>query len=172
MGQLAQTLGLTFNMVAIDTTTQSQMPPEAWAALTLLWIVSSIAFRLYFKKPIFAVALPNSVFSENWVSTRMGTGIIARLGVARNCTRVQVTTNNFQINPHFPFTIGFMPEIYDLDYTVPLSRIRSATILSDGRSKAVEIKYFKDDGSEGSAQLLLRNAENFVQAVLAYRRDA
>ena len=158
-------------MVAVDTDTQVQMPPLAWAALSLLWIVSSIAYRLYFRKPIFASTLPGMSFSENWVSVRMGTGIIARLGVARNCIQVQVSTTHFMIHPHFPFTIGFMPEVYDLDLTIPLSKVRSATILSAGRAKAVEVRYVKDDGSDGTAQLLLRHAEPFVQAVLLHSRD-
>lgn len=159
-------------MKALEPTTLSQIPSGFWAGLFLLWLASSVVYRLYFTKPLLATTLPNATFSERWASTRIGTGLVARLGTARNCIHVQVTATELKIHPHFPFTLGFMPEIYDLDHTIPLEKLRSATILSDGRAKAVEVKYTTHGGNDGTAHLLLRDAETFVHAVLAHKRNA
>jgi hypothetical protein len=53
-------------------------------------------------------------FVERWASARPGSGLVARLSTARNCMQVQVTATELRIHPHFPFTLGFMPELYDL----------------------------------------------------------
>ena len=152
--------------------TLDQLPSEFWAGFFLLWVVSSIVYRRQSAKPLMATVLPDANFTEKWVSTRIGTGLLARLGTARNCVHVQVTTTELRIHPHFPFTLGFMPEIYDLDHAIPLAKIRSTTILSDGRAKAVEVRYTRRNGNDETAQLLLRNADAFVNAVLAHKSDA
>lgn len=140
-------------------------PPWVWVALMLSWLVASVVYRRQAGKPMFAAAPPDAGFSERWVSARMGTGLVARLGTARHCMHVQVSQRALRIHPHFPFTLAFMPELYDLDHVIPLPQVLSATILSDGRVKAVEVRYTRPDGSAGTAQLLLRQAEAFTQAV-------
>lgn len=149
--------------------TLDTLPAGLWGALVLAWLVASIGYRLYSAKPLVAAARADAKFSERWASTRMGTGLVARMGTARNCMCVQVTATELQVHPHFPFTLGFMPEIYDLDRTIPLDKLRTASILSDGRAKAVEVKYVTPNGDDGTVLLLLRNAEAFVHAALAHK---
>ena len=84
---------------------------------------------------------------------------------------VQVTDSALHIHPHFPFTLGFMPEIYDLDQVIALDKIKFASILGGNRAKAVEVTYLKPGGDESVVQLLLKNAEQFIHAVHARTRD-
>jgi hypothetical protein len=80
---------------------------------------------------------------------------------------VQVADSKLHLHPHFPFTLGFMPELYGLDLVVPLERISSATILGGNHAKAVEVAFHTPGGEQETAQLLLRNAESFVRAALS-----
>ena len=146
------------------------MSGQDWLLLFAVWLVASVACRLYLRKPLWASTSPHARFSERWVSARMGSGLVARLGTARNCMHVQVTGTGLAIHPHFPFTLGFMPEIYDLDHVIPLDQVMAATILSDGRAKAVEVRYRLPDGRDNAAQLLIKDAAGFVAAVRAPRR--
>lgn len=142
-----------------------------WAGIALLWLALSIVYRRSMGKPLVAHARPGSRFMEGWASVRVGTGLMSRLGSARNCMQVQVTADVLHIHPHFPFTVGFMPELYDLDKVIPLSSIRSATILGGSRAKAVEVRYLTARKEEGVVHLLLRNAEAFIHAVLTRPAD-
>ena len=100
------------------------------------------------------------------MSARIGSGLLARLGTARNCIQVQVTGSELHLHPHFPFTIGFMPELYGLDLVIPLERISSATITGGNYAQIVEVVYCTSGGDQNTIQLLLRNAESFIHNVL------
>jgi hypothetical protein len=129
--------------------------------------VLSIACRRTSGKPLVASVRAGAVFTERWASARIGSGLIARLGTARNCMHVQVADSKLHLHPHFPFTLGFMPELYGLDLVVPLERISSATILGGNHAKAVEVAFRTPGGEQETAQLLLRNPESFVRAALS-----
>jgi hypothetical protein len=136
-----------------------------WAGLLFAWLAGSIAYRWKLGKPIFARAHASAAFTERWASARPGSGLVARLSTARNCMHVQVTANELRIHPHFPFTLGFMPELYDLDHVIPLTRVRAATILGGNAAKLVEVTYQAANGKEAIVHLLLRKGEAFVAAV-------
>lgn len=129
----------------------------------MLWIVLSVASRRMTGRPIFAVRRADSLFAEGWASARIGTGLLARLGTARNCMHVQVSATELRVHPHFPFTLAFMPELYGLDQVISLSAVRSATIVSGHRAKVVEVRYAAGNGSDEQMLLFLRHAERFVQ---------
>ena len=137
-----------------------------WLSIVLLWFILSLAYRRARGKPLVATVSPRAVFVERWASARIGSGLISKLSTARNCMHVQVTDTELHIHPHFPFTLGFMPEIYGLDLTVPLDRVSSATILGGRYAKAVEVIYRTPAGGFATTQLLLRNSEAFVRAAL------
>ena len=147
-----------------------RLPPGFWAAAVLLWFVASVAWRLHRGRPLIARRLPGAVFAERWASARFGTGLVARLGTAKNCLHVQVTDTALVIHPHFPFTLGFMPEVYNLDHRIPLAGIRAATIVHDGRLKTVEVLYADGPRGTGVVQVLLRDAASFVQHCSAAQR--
>ena len=137
-----------------------------WLGALLLWVAVSIAYRLRSGKPLVACTRPGSVFAERWMSARIGSGLLARLGTARNCMHAQVTSSELHLHPHFPFTIGFMPELYGLDLVIPLERISSATITGGNYAQIVEVVYRTSGGDQNTIQLLLRNAESFIHNVL------
>lgn len=140
--------------------------PGLWAAGALLWLALSVVSRLLTDKPLFAARRAGCLFAEGWASARIGTGLLARLGTARNCMHVQVSGDELRVHPHFPFTLGFMPELYDLDQVVALAAVRSAAIVSGHRAKVVELRYTLANGADGQMLLFLRHAEAFIERVL------
>jgi hypothetical protein len=142
--------------------------PGLWAGLLFAWLALSIAYRWKLGKPILARAHADATFVERWASARPGSGVLARLSTARNCMHVQVTASELRIHPHFPFTLAFMPELYDLDQVVALNTVQAATILRGNAAKLVEVKYQAANGKEGVVYLLLRKGEAFVAAVLRH----
>jgi hypothetical protein len=143
-----------------------QIPAGAWAGLFFLWLALSVLYRRARGKPLFARARPDATFTERWASARAGAGLLSRLSTARNCMQVQVSATELRIHPHFPFTLGFMPELYGLDHVIPLHTLRSATIVSGHRAKAVEVRYVTAAGADDVVLLLLRGAEAFIHAAL------
>ncbi len=143
-----------------------------FAALVVLWFALSVACRLALGKPIFASRLADDGFVERWASGRTGSGLMARLSRARNCLHVQVCCGAIHVHPHFPFTLGFVPEIYGMDHIVPLDAVQSATIVGGVFAKAVEVKYLLPDGQAQVLHLLLKNAEGFIRAVAPARSSA
>lgn len=136
-----------------------------WAGVAFLWLLLSVVHRRWRGKPMLARRAADARYVDRWASARCGTGLLARLGTARNCMHVQVTATQLRLHPHFPFTLGFMPEVYDLDHDVPLDRIRSATILGGHAVQAVEVTYEAGGSAPRVMQLLLRRAEAFVEAL-------
>jgi hypothetical protein len=136
-----------------------------WAVLIFVWFALSVAYRRYRGNPVFATPDPGAVFVERWASGRFGSGLTASLSTARNCLQVEVSGGVLRIHPHFPFTLGFVPELYGMDQVVPLGRVRSATIVDGRRANIVEVKLLAADGQEQTHLLLLRHAEKFIAAV-------
>ncbi len=125
------------------------------------WLAASVVYRTLKGKPVFATAARDALFSEGWASGRCGSGLLARLSAARNCLHVQVAGNAILISPHFPFTLGFIPEAYSMDMRIPLDRVASVSVLGGYRTKAVEVVFQSPDGKESRLQLLLRGGEVF-----------
>lgn len=169
------TLDVEVGQVTPQNMTDTLAPPAhagLWAAFGFLWFAASIVYRLKTGKPLFARPAPGSTFSERWASGRAGAGLLARLGTAKNCLHVQVDARSLRIHPHFPITLGFVPEIYGMDHVVPLEAVRSASILGGRYAQAVEVRYALPGGEEQVLQLLLRRAEAFIAAVLGARGSA
>ena len=141
----------------------SQLPISFWPLAIAALLVLSILFRLQTDKPLFARRLEAAKFSEVWASARVGTGPLARRGTAKNCIHIQITDKSLEVHPHFPFTLGFMPEIYNLDHRIPLSEITSVSILGAGRLSTVEVKYAIRSGETGVAQFLVKDAASFIR---------
>lgn len=150
------------------------LSPQATAALLfagiVLWFAASVVYRLRVGKPLLARPGRTAVFSERWASCRVGTGLLARLSTARNCVHVQVDAGALRIHPHFPLTLGFLPELYDMDQVIPLQRITAAQIIGGHWTKAVELKFLPPNGKEQTVQLLLKRAEQFIACVHPARK--
>jgi len=150
----------------------AQFPSSLWVLAIIAWFAASVAYRFVARKGIFASPQPAAAFAERWASGRFGTGLISRLSTARNCLQVQVTARELIVTPHFPFTLGFMPEIYDLDQRIPVVSVRKAASLGGAFAQAIEITYLRQDGKEGALQLLLRRGDEFLHHLQAARDAA
>jgi hypothetical protein len=114
----------------------------------------------------------DDAFVERWASARFGRGLMARLNTSRNNLQVRVFADRLEIHPHFPFTVAFVPELYDLDKVIALRDVRSAVIQGGLRKQLVEVVYTDASGDEAVLLLLLRKAPAFVQAALRMKPAA
>jgi len=134
-----------------------------------IWIASVIAASIVFRRvtgrPIRAVAPGNSSFVETRASGRSLRKIISRIGGARNCLMVAVTTSKLVICPQFPFTLMFLPEIYGLEIDVPRSRIKDVRIEKGFFSRRVVVDYLSAHGASRSFELRLSDPDAFRKAL-------
>lgn len=137
------------------------LTPTLFFGAIIAWFAASIVYRLVKGKPVFATAARDALFAEGWASGRCGSGLLARLSAARNCLHVQIAGNAIRISPHFPFTLGFIPETYSMDMHIPLEQVARVSVIGGHRTKAVEVVFKGPDGKESSLQLLLRGGEAF-----------
>lgn len=135
------------------------------------WFAASIVQRLVLRRPLTASPHPQARFVERWASGRANESFLSRFGAARHCLQVQVVGDELQVQPHFPLTLGFVPEVYDLERRIPLARIEAAVIVGGRHAQAVEIRYTTESGTPRNLLLLLRRAEAFL-AVLGPRPAA
>jgi hypothetical protein len=88
------------------------------------WVIASIIYRLQRGKPIIPRLPDDALYRERTASGRSRKSFLTMLGGASNCLMVAVTPDEFIVTPFFPFTLIFLPEIYDLEVRVPRSRVR------------------------------------------------
>ena len=95
------------------------LPMMAMAAL----IAASALLRLNRGKVLVPRVPADAAFSEWSCSARSLRNILTRFGGASNCISVLICDGRLRITPQFPFTLMFLPEIYDLDVDVPISAV-------------------------------------------------
>ena len=139
-------------------------------AVALLWLAGVIAASILFRrgrgKPIFPRVPPDAIFAERTASGASRKNLLTRIGGARNCLMVCVTPERVTIGPWFPFTLLFLPEIYDLDHSIPLSVIRGVRekrLLFLFRTLALTFEL--PNGQERTVELYLRRADAFLEAL-------
>ncbi|MEP6785839.1 MAG: hypothetical protein ABI898_08865 [Sphingomonadales bacterium] len=128
-----------------------------WIALA---IGISIAFRKRRGKPLFPKVAPDAVYSERGCSGRSLDTPWGRIGGARNCLLVALTRNTFLITPIFPFNLIFLPEIYGLDHTFPISAIREVSDKKGILGRRLTVTYA--DPKIRRVELRLRNHDAFL----------
>ncbi|HEX4739079.1 MAG TPA: hypothetical protein VH331_16120 [Allosphingosinicella sp.] len=85
----------------------------SWGCPTLGALLS-ILYRRRAGKPIF----PKVPADVRYVDRR------GSAPFASNCLLVWVTADTLEIVPYFPFTLMFLPEVYGLERSIPISTIR------------------------------------------------
>jgi hypothetical protein len=87
-----------------------------WLAVAwpILGVLLSILYRRRAGKPLFPKVPANARYVE-----RLGSAPFAS-----NCLLVWVTADRLQVVPWFPFNLMFLPEIYRLERSIPISTIR------------------------------------------------
>jgi len=134
----------------------------AWVAG---WLLISFLVRRAQGKPFFAPATQSFQFSETWVSGRSLDTWWSRLGRARNCLFVGVRQEELFVQPHFPFTLGFIPEIYHLEHMIPLTRIIKVTPERSLFRNMLRVDYSDPEGRQQTLELGLRHPDGFLSAV-------
>jgi hypothetical protein len=137
----------------------------------LLWLLASVVYRRVKGKPIFRPVPENPVFAETWRSGCSLKSLLTRMGGARNCLWVTIDHGLLQIALHFPFNLLFLPEIYDLEFSVPGAAIRSAE-LREGflTGNRVRVTIERTSGREERFDLFLREPKAFLEALAAIRQ--
>ena len=87
------------------------------------------------------------------------------MGGARNCLFVAVGRDKLVIQPHFPFTLGFLPEIYGLEQQIPLDRILRLSKKRSYFQNVLALEYSDELRSPREFELKLRNPDGFLRAV-------
>jgi hypothetical protein len=105
---------------------------SAWVGF---WLLLSLLVRHAKGKPILTPTSEGLLFSEKWASGRSRRTWWTKLGSAKNCLFVAVGHDTVYIHPHFPFSLGFVAEIFDLDQEIPIAHItqveKTRSFLSD-----------------------------------------
>ena len=134
----------------------------AWVSL---WMAASVIYRKSRGKPLFPRRPIDTVFSESWASGHSNRNLWTKLGGASRCLRVFVTRDTVFVSPFFPFNLMFLPEVYDLEYCIPIQRIRSAEQNKRWLVKTVRIEFSNVAGELRSVELRLKNPVAFLQAL-------
>jgi hypothetical protein len=141
------------------------------AIFGFLWLATLIGASAIYRrskgKPIRPEPPPNSIFVEKWTSGRSLRSFLTRLGGANNCLLVAVTHDSLIIRPHFPFTLGFLPEFYGLDWSIPRSKIKRVSTKRGIIKDSVLIEVSLPRGESGAVELRLRDPESFKAALEA-----
>lgn len=127
-------------------------------AAAFAWVVliygASIVVRRAKGKPIFPKVPNGAIYADKWASGRW----------ASNCLIVSVTDKAVSVGPKFPFNMGFLPEIYGLERTIPMTSVREVKRLrSFGLFNNVAVVY--DDGVQRELRLKVRKPQAFLDAV-------
>ena len=147
----------------------SALSSQAFGVFVGVWVVgyllASVLIRRAQGKSPFAPTSNPYLFSEKWASGRALDTWWSKLGGARNCLFVGVSRDKIVIQPHFPFTLGFLPEIYRLETRIPMNRIARLARKRLWFQNTIVLEYFDELRARRFYQLQLRHPEDFLNAV-------
>jgi hypothetical protein len=78
---------------------------------------------------------------------------------------VAVTSDAVIVRPHFPFSLLFLPEVFDLEHTIAIARVWSVNPKARLFGQVVEVSLSLDSGQHRAIELRLRRAQDFVQTL-------
>ena len=130
----------------------------------LFWLAASIVYRKVRGKRVLIPAKHEVVFEEKGASGRSLKTWWTRLGGASNCLIVSVTRSRLIIRPIFPFTLLFIPEIYDLEHSIGLVEITNIDV-QPSAFRQVAVVEFQERQQLRRIEITLRNPDRFLQAV-------
>ena len=133
--------------------------PIAW---TVGWIGASVVYRLTRGKPILFFGVRNAKFQERRASGHSKSSWFTRFGGAENCMVVAVTNNHVVIRPWFPFTLMFLPEIYDLEHELPHQNLVDAKVCHTWLRTRIDLEFRDSSGQTKTVGLYLRDPDGFL----------
>lgn len=129
------------------------------------WVFASLLYRRLHGKPLFATRPQNARFVERWVSGSGDATWLARLGGASNCLRVALTPTHLEVLPHFPFTLVFLPEMFDLEHRIALDRIVKVEPQHWFKRLSTAVHWRDQAGRNRVLRLAIGDAEGFTRAL-------
>ena len=143
-------------------------------ALPFLWLAlvvgASILYRRRAGKPIFPHLPANARFAERGGSGRSHRNVLTRLGGASRCLLVAVTDERLIVSPFFPFTLMFLPEIYDLEHSSPARAIREVEDRQGMVRRTIFVSF--DNPDPRQIALRVRDPDALLAALRALAREA
>ncbi len=145
--------------------------PEWSGGVTFAWLVLMITIsailRRSGKKPIFARPTKDALFVERWTSGRCLAPAWRAIGGAHNALMVAVRpSGGVIVHPHFPFSLGFLPEVWGLEAYPSAADIRDVEVRRGMLwSKHVRLQFRNGPKSFGCLELRLRDADGFIAAL-------
>ena len=136
----------------------------AWWWL-LLPIGGSVLYRISRGKPVLFFGVRGASFQERNASGRSNRSVLTRFGGARGCLVVAVVGDRVVIRPWFPFTLMFMPEIYNLEFEFFVRDIVDATTVESFAGKRIDLSFRNSAGETEAVALHLRNSERFLEVL-------
>lgn len=137
-------------------------------AVPLIWIAAVISISVLYRrrsgKPIFPRAPATATFVEAWASGRSLKNVLTRMGGARNCLLIYIADGMLTVVPVFPFNLMFLPEIYGLEITVPINKIRVEQI--DGLF-GKRLRITVQGSTQEQIELSLRDPLRFQETIAA-----
>jgi len=130
-----------------------------------LWLGASIVYRKSRGKPLFCGKPPDALFFEANGSGHSNRNLFTRLGGVRNCLSVAVTKEAVLTQPQFPFSLMFLPEIYDLEHKIQRSHLRAVIPKKVLFGRSVELEFTTLEGESRSIELCLRGLDQFLEAL-------
>jgi hypothetical protein len=134
-------------------------------AWVFLWLAASLIYRRSRGKPIFYRKRASVKFRQSNASGNSHRTWYTRIGGASNCLVVQVTENELDIHPSVPFNWLFLPEIYGLEYKIPLDQIVSAHQVKKIFREMIELEFRTKEGKIEGISLWLKRPDDFLAAI-------
>jgi hypothetical protein len=133
--------------------------PEIVMALgpVALWIGASILYRRLQGKPILFFGVRDATYQQRSASGHSNRSWLTKLGGAHNCLVVAVARGRLIVRPWFPFTLMFLPELYGLEYDVPIENILGVRVYRAFFRSALDVEFRDDFGQTQSVSLYLRD---------------
>jgi hypothetical protein len=129
------------------------------------WLVISFVVRRLRRKPFFAPHPTSFRFAERFASGRSLDNWWTRSTGARSWLFVGVSADNFFTQPQFPFSLGFLPELYRLEHDVPLRSIVRVGAERRLLRTIVTLEYRDGARRVRTLELRLRDAERFLASL-------
>jgi len=126
------------------------------------WIGASIAYRKARGKPVLFIGVPGASYQQRGTSGYSHRSWLTKLGGASGCLVVAVANGRLIIRPFFPFNLMFLPEIYGLEYDVPLESILDARRVASLLRRRIDLEFRDTLGQTERISLYLRDPEKFL----------
>lgn len=143
--------------------------------LMIAWLTLVTLLSIWYMKrtgiPVFMPAFASPRFIETWRSGHMCFPMLLRLGGARSCLWVVVGEDFVQVGPHFPFSLGFVAAIWQLQFKAPAASILSVK-RAGGILGGVIIAFSPKPGTIREFRLWLRSPDAFIAAIRQIQPDA